>query len=201
MKLLVSVDVEADGPCPGLYSMVSFGAVVVEPALNRTFYGRTEPLAGATFMQAALDVSGTTREAHLAYSDKLRTMTDFYYWLRDLKAERLTFVSDNPAFDWQWINYYFHRFNAFQFDPVNPFGYSARRIGDIWSGYRRKFNDHSSWKDLRKTRHTHNPVDDAKGNAEALLEIMRLMEQPTEALDMEEPMDLEDRLDALLKLP
>ncbi len=28
-----------------------------------------------------------------------------------------------------------------------------------------------NFKRLRKTKHTHNPVDDARGNAEALLEI------------------------------
>ena len=27
----------------------------------------------------------------------------------------------------------------------------------------------TEWKQFRRTRHTHNPVDDAKGNAEALL--------------------------------
>ena len=35
----VMVDIEADGPIPGDYSMVCLGAVVVEPALERTFYG------------------------------------------------------------------------------------------------------------------------------------------------------------------
>ena len=29
------------------------------------------------------------------------------------------------------------------------------------------------WKWMRKTTHTHNPVDDAKGNAEALLEMQK----------------------------
>jgi hypothetical protein len=29
---------------------------------------------------------------------------------------------------------------------------------------------------LRKTKHTHNPVDDAKGNAEALLHMIENME-------------------------
>ena len=33
------VDVESDGPIPGDYSMISFGAIIVEPTLNRTFYG------------------------------------------------------------------------------------------------------------------------------------------------------------------
>jgi hypothetical protein len=33
----IMVDIEADGPIPGDYSMVSFGAVVVEPGLERSF--------------------------------------------------------------------------------------------------------------------------------------------------------------------
>jgi hypothetical protein len=35
----IMVDIESDGPVPGDYSMVCFGAVVVEPGLERTFYG------------------------------------------------------------------------------------------------------------------------------------------------------------------
>ena len=51
----------------------------------------------------------------------------------------------------------------------NPFGFSGRRIGDLYCGF---VNDTwAKWKHLRKTRHSHNPVDDAKGNAEALLEM------------------------------
>ena len=35
----VMVDIESDGPIPGDFSMVCFGAVIVEPELNRSFYG------------------------------------------------------------------------------------------------------------------------------------------------------------------
>jgi len=35
---------------------------------------------------------------------------------------------------------------------------------------------HAQWKHLRKTAHTHNPVDDAKGNAEVLLYMKNEME-------------------------
>ena len=49
----------------------------------------------------------------------------------------------------------------------NPFGWSSRRIGDLFCGF---YNDmFYKWKKHRITSHTHNPVDDAKGNAEALL--------------------------------
>ena len=34
------VDIEGDGPIPGDYSMIRFGAVVVEPVLERTFYAK-----------------------------------------------------------------------------------------------------------------------------------------------------------------
>ena len=36
----IVVDVESDGPAPGIYSMVCFGAIVVEPTLSKTFYTR-----------------------------------------------------------------------------------------------------------------------------------------------------------------
>ena len=42
---LVVVDVEADGPIPGEYSMVCFGAVVVEPSLQKTFFGQVRPIS------------------------------------------------------------------------------------------------------------------------------------------------------------
>ncbi len=41
----IMIDVESDGPVPPDYSMVSFGAVVVEPGLSRTFYGKLCPIS------------------------------------------------------------------------------------------------------------------------------------------------------------
>lgn len=164
--LWVSVDVEADGPVPDLYSMVCFGAVVVEPELNRTFYGQTAPISD-DWVPEALAVSGFTREQHENFSHPYEAINSFRIWLKSLEAERLIFVTDNLAFDWQWVNYYFHRFGGIE---GNPFGFSGRRINDIYSGLKHSSSVQNDWKKLyRKTRHTHNPVDDAKGNAEALL--------------------------------
>src|SRR5262245_24228599 len=53
----VMVDVEADGPIPGDYSMVSFGAVLVREGLDITFYGRLRPVSEA-WVPEALAVSG-----------------------------------------------------------------------------------------------------------------------------------------------
>lgn len=161
------VDVEADGPCPGLYSMHEFGAVLVEPGITKTFYGQCKPIS-EQFNREALAVSGKTREETLQYPDGLATMKDFNNWiLSNNKDGRPIFFSDNLAFDWQFINYYFHLYLG-----ENPFGYSGRRIGDIYCGLKRDLR--TRWKHLRKTAHTHHPVDDAKGNAEALMTILAM---------------------------
>ena len=62
------VDIEADGPIPGDYSMVCFGAIIVEPTLDRTFYGQLNPISEA-WIPEALAVSGFSREETLAFDD------------------------------------------------------------------------------------------------------------------------------------
>ena len=79
------------------------------------------------------------------------------------------FVSDNVAFDWQFINYYFHKFTG-----QNQFGFSGRRIGDLYAGPVKDASKATEWKKFRGTKHTHHPVDDAKGNAEALRKFREL---------------------------
>lgn len=155
------VDVESDGPAPGLYSMISFGAVAVESSLDRTFYGQIKPISDH-HIPDALKVSGFTREQTLEFPDPHLTMLDFDTWLKTLQADRLFFISDNNGFDWQWINYYFWRYMG-----KNPFGHSSTNLGSLYKGMVK--NTFKNFKRLRKTKHTHNPVDDARGNAEALL--------------------------------
>ncbi len=165
---LFMVDVEADGPCPGLYSMVSFAAVKVQAEpLDCFFYGQTAP-TGELFIPEALAACNTTREQHLAFEDPALVMKRFVDWLQAHSKGAPKFISDNPAFDWQFINYALHRHTG-----GNPFGHSARRVGDFYSGLMKDFYASSRWKSLRKTRHTHHPVDDARGNVEALLAMAR----------------------------
>lgn len=157
----IVVDVEADGPIPPEYSMICFGAVVVAPPLDQTFYGEVAPISERTNLAAAA-ISGICRAKHETFESPAVVMARFDAWVRANSKGRPIFVSDNPAFDWQWINYYFHKYLG-----ENPFGYSARRIGDLYCGLTK--NVYAKWKHLRKTNHDHNPVNDAKGNAEALL--------------------------------
>ncbi|MCU0449989.1 MAG: exonuclease [Bernardetiaceae bacterium] len=160
----IVVDVEADGPIPAKYSMVCFGAVVVEPSLSKTFYGAVKPIA-EYWVPEALAVSGFSREQHLAFADPEPVMRDFAWWLAANSEGRPIFISDNLAFDWQWINWYFHAYLGH-----NPFGFSGRRIGDLYCGMKMDTGLNAEWKQrYRQTQHDHHPVNDAKGNAEALL--------------------------------
>jgi DNA polymerase III epsilon subunit-like protein len=158
---LIVVDVEADGPVPPRYSMVSFGAVVVEPSLSRVFRGEVRPIS-ERWLPESLAVSGVTRERHLEFGEPAEVMESFDRWVRESSKGRPVFCSDNLAFDWQFTNYYFHEFLG-----RNPFGWSGRRIGDLYCGMVK--DGHATWKHLRRTPHDHDPVNDARGNAEALL--------------------------------
>ena len=89
-------------------------------------------------------------------------MLRFADWLDDNCKGRPIFIADNNGFDWSFVNWYFHHFMG-----KNPFGHSSQNLGSLYKGL--VGNMFESFKHLRKTEHTHHPVDDAKGNAEAML--------------------------------
>lgn len=159
------VDIEADGPIPGDYSMVSFGAIVVEPTLTKTFYGQLKPMS-EQWIAEALAVSGFSRDETLQFDEPQPVMEAFRAWIKTNSSGQPMFISDNNGFDWQFINWYFHHFTG-----GNPFGFSSTNLGSLYKGL---VNDaFKNFKHLRKTKHTHHPVDDARGNAEALLQMKK----------------------------
>ena len=159
------VDVESDGPIPGTYSMISFGAVLVDLKPEKTFYGKLEPIS-EKWVPEALAVSGFTREQTLEFPDAAETMMKFDLWIKENTKDKPMFISDNNGYDWQFINWYFHHF-LFR----NPFGFSSTNLGSLYKGMEKDMR--VNFKYLRKTKHTHNPVDDAMGNAEALIEMKK----------------------------
>ena len=159
----IMVDIESDGPIPGDYSMISFGAVLVDEPLDKTFYGRLKPISDR-YIPEALAVSGHSREETLTFEDPQKVMLDFAEWIKATCKDHPIFISDNNGFDWMFICWYFHHFIG-----KNPFGYSSQNLGSLYKGIVKDTTQ--NFKHLRKTKHTHHPVDDAKGNAEALLRL------------------------------
>ena len=95
-------------------------------------------------------------------------MQNFADCLRGISRGRLMFISDYNGFDWQFINWYFHHFTS-----SNPFGFSSTNLGSLYKGLVKDTSP--NFKHLRRTKPTHHPVDDAKGNAEALLTMKEQM--------------------------
>lgn len=165
----IMVDVESDGPIPGDYSMISFAVLIVDSNLDLSFKRNLKPISGKSIPEA-LSISGFSREETLKFDDPKSVMIDFKIWLKENVQGKPIFISDNNGYDWMFICWYFHHYIG-----ENPFGYSSANLGSLYKGLA---NDYSkNYKHLRKTEHTHDPLDDVKGNAEAfniMKEKMRL---------------------------
>lgn len=161
---LIFVDCEGKGPAPGLNNDAKFEFGAVEYRTRESFhgYGGTEQ----TFRNFAGWLLEFTHPCKKCKGQGYLPDGDCPS-CRGLGRSRLTFVSDNVAYDWQFINYYLHKFTG-----SNPFGHSGRRIGDFFAGLKGDFYAAQDWKKWRKTPHDHNPVHDAMGNVEAFERIM-----------------------------
>lgn len=158
---LIFVDVEAAGTSPATGVMTEFGAV--EYVSRMTFHGVLYDATPDPDNPAVpvLDAQQTKR-------DHEKVLRDFAHWISVASKGRPVFVSDNPAYDFQWINYYFDLHLGF-----NPFGHSGRRISDFYAGLTVDWRNTQGWKKFRVTPHTHMPVDDALGNVEAFETIVK----------------------------
>ena len=174
MTTHIVVDCEASGPCPGFGAMINFGAVVIEPGTGRGWRSPIIRNYCDAFNPGAYAAIGLSREDHLAKGEATlaEAIAGFASWIGSVSKDRPVFWSDNPAFDWQWINHGFASAGL-----RNPFGFSARRIGDLYAGLKRNVKNTQGWKKKRMTVHDHDPLNDARGNAEALITILKEYEQ------------------------
>ncbi|MEK6948098.1 MAG: 3'-5' exoribonuclease [Nanoarchaeota archaeon] len=164
-KTFIVVDVETDGPIPKDYSMISFGAVIVDKDLKKTFQAKLRPIS-KKYQKERLDFLKLTRKETESYEDPKKILIEFVKWIESNAKGKIVFLSDNNGFDWMFMCWYLEHFLG-----KNPFGYSSTNISSLYKGLSKDFN--TDFRSLRKTPHTHNPLDDALGNAEAFLEIMK----------------------------
>jgi hypothetical protein len=160
----IFVDVEALGASPVRGTMTEFGAVHEKSLAifhGVIFKGTPDP------ENPAVPVIGSRVSTYKAVAE------EFYDWLEEQCGdERPIFVSDNVAYDWQWIS---AMFDVAGLD--NPFGHSGRRISDFWAGLNHNWGETQSWKSFRVTEHDHNPVNDAMGNVEAFQKIKEIAKE------------------------
>jgi hypothetical protein len=122
------VDIEADGPIPGLYSMLSFGVAAfdIDKNLLGTFTRNLDLLPNATQHPDTMEFWNRPVSNKKAYdATRVNTvnpksaMKDFADFLYNLPGTPI-FVGYPALYDFKWIDYYFHAFYG-----SNPFGFSG----------------------------------------------------------------------------
>lgn len=129
-EVFVSVDVEAAGPYPERYSLLSIGACLVDdPAQG--FYVELKPVKSEV-VESAISVTGLSIEK-LAKEGiaPARAMQEMADWIRKAvpAGQRPVMVAFNAPFDWPFINHYF-----FEYLGENPLGHSAIDIKAFYMG-------------------------------------------------------------------
>ena len=172
---IVAVDVEASGPSPSTGNMTAIGAVIVVEKLLDDI--TEEEFKEISFGRVLLDRIDKNNEEYekIGRNHRLpgpaitpvQAMHEFATWLDvTCKGIQPIFMSDNAGFDWQFVNDYF-----WVCVNRNPFGHSPHGLTSMFKGVTGKMR--ASFKHLRKTKHDHNPVNDARGNAEAWVKLYR----------------------------
>lgn len=160
-EIYISVDIEASGPIPGKYSLLTLGACVVgESAQN--FYVEITPISDLSVPEA-MQVVGQPLDYYVKVGiTPQEAMHAFAAWIKKVSAGMTpVFVGFNATFDWAFVNWYFHSFGS-----ENPFGIGGVDIKSYYMGMAG-----CEWKETRSSRipekykgtakHTHNALDDA----------------------------------------
>lgn len=129
-EIYISVDIETDGPIPGMYSMLSLGAAAFLPSgkLVDTFTINFDPLPGAFSHPETVRWWLTQPEAWEAATENSvepREATKlFYHWVKAVSVGRKpVFVGYPTGFDFMFVYWYLMRYL-----DKSPFSFSALDI-------------------------------------------------------------------------
>ena len=142
----IVVDIEASGPTPGPYALLSIGACTLGQP-RQTFYVELKPDREA-FTAEAMAVNGlsleTLAEQGLPPHEALER---FAGWLGRVvpPGARPVLAAFNAPFDWMFVNDCFWRYLGY-----NPFGHSALDIRTYYMGRHR-----TCWGDAAYRRIAH----------------------------------------------
>jgi len=166
VEIYVSVDVEASGPCPPTFSMLSIGACMVGDP-ETSFYAELKPISEQLVAEAIKVVGKPLEHFTKSGREPKIVMAEFEEWVKSISGGQTpVFVGFNAAFDWAFVNWYFHTYLG-----RNPFGIGPIDIKSYFMGLMG-----GSWEDTRSSRipdrfkgaaeQTHNALDDARSQAQ-----------------------------------
>ncbi|MDP4509619.1 exonuclease [Nonomuraea turcica] len=175
-ELYVAVDVEADGPIPGPYSMLSLGMAVAGRA-DLAFYTELRPISDE-FVPEALAVSGLDRDRLLREAPPPEeAMAGAARWVNGLRTiGRPVFLAAPAVWDGMFVHWYFTRFTG-----RSPFGATGSGVdlrsywmgmtGREWAGTRS--GDIKRELGLAGLPHTHHAGEDAAELAQIFEQVLR----------------------------
>ena len=160
-EVYISVDIEAAGPVPAIYSMLSLGAAVVHD-LQTNFYVELCPINQKSVPGAMKVVGRTLKDFERTGRDPKEAMIAFRDWIHSVaKKRKPIFVGFNATFDWAFVNYYFQHHlgeNPFGFGGIDIKSYFMGMTGCTWDNAR---SSRIPSELKGSSRHTHNALDDA----------------------------------------
>ena len=163
-ELYIATDVEADGPIPGPYSMISLGMAVCGRD-DLGFYTEIRPISD-DFVPEALAVSGLDRDRLLREAPTAEeAMARAAKWINGLrKIGRPVFLAAPAVWDGMFVHWYFMRFLGKS--PFGPTGsgvdlrsYWMGKTGCEWVESRKGSIKHQL--ELSGLPHTHHAGEDA----------------------------------------
>lgn len=172
----ISVDIEASGPIPGDYNMLSMGMVAVDDP-RKTFYVELKPICDGFIPEAMQKVGGLTLEGLTQTGmDPKLAMERCRDWLASITPSgyKPVFVAWPATFDFMWVHWYFIHFLGS--DPFTHSGVDIRSVamGKLGWHYDRCGKRALADKGFKaNTRHTHNALDDAQGQADIFYSLIR----------------------------
>lgn len=167
-EIYISTDVEADGPIPGIHSMLSFASAAFGPdkTLLGTFSANLHTLPGASGDPRTMAWWKTQPEAWAACRADLQApeevMPRYVEWIKGLGGKPV-FVGYPVAFDFMFVYWYLIRFagsSPFSHSALDMKTYAMALLGtDYRDSTKRNMPRH--WFD--DLPHTHVALDDAIG--------------------------------------
>ena len=199
----ISADIEADGPIPGPYSMLSLGMCIageqdqagrfrpIQPESAR-FYRelrpiseKWEPVALEAIASTGIDRDRLLREG----ADPAVAMTEAARWVTDLAGgRRPVFVGWPMGYDWMFLQWYFVSYSA----VGSPFGFSSALDMKtmLYVGTHRVLDelgkDHLPDELVPQRPHTHHALDDAVEQAELFQNLRRWRATPPDDLPIDD---------------
>jgi hypothetical protein len=183
-EIYFSVDVEADGPIPGPYSMLSYGcaAYLATGTLVSTFTENLRTLEGATEDPDTMawwrqpEQAAAWEACRLNQQDPGASMGRFVEWVTTTATQhggRPVCVAYPAGFDFTYLYWYIRRFgheSPFSFSAIDIKTYAMAVLG---TDYRdtNKGSMPKSW--IPRKRHTHIAIDDAIEQGALLINILK----------------------------